>query len=101
MTALDTRTLMASGRMFLPTETDPAVLLWQQTEGEVQPLELLKVFRVLPEKRVVALARWQGKLVLAKLFFARRRWQQHLQREIDGLEAIVAARIVAKRPPSR
>ena len=93
MTALDTRTLMASGRMFLPTETDPAVLLWQQTEGEVQPLELLKVFRVLPEKRVVALARWQGKLVLAKLFFARRRWQQHLQREIDGLEAIVAARI--------
>ncbi len=65
MTALNTRTLMASGRMFLPTETDPAVLLWQQTEGEVQPLELLKVFRVLPEKRVVALARWHYQKSLA------------------------------------
>ena len=91
MQTLDTRTLISSGRALLPTEAAPAVLRWQDADGEAQSLELLKVFRVLPEKRVVALARWRGQRVLAKLFFARMRWPQHLQRESDGVQAIVAA----------
>jgi tRNA A-37 threonylcarbamoyl transferase component Bud32 len=91
MQTLDTRTLISSGRALLPTEAAPAVLRWQDAHGEAQSLELLKVFRVLPEKRVVALAHWRGQRVLAKLFFSRLRWPQHLQREIDGVQAIVAA----------
>lgn len=93
MQTLDTRTLISSGRALMPTDADPAVLQWQDADGETQSLELLKVFRVLPEKRVVALARWRGQRVLAKLFFARLRWPQHLQREIDGVQAIVSAGI--------
>ncbi len=93
MQTLDTRTLISSGRALMPTDAEPAVLPWLDADGEAQSLELLKVFRILPEKRVVALARWRGQRVLAKLFFARLRWPQHLQREIDGIHAIVAAGI--------
>lgn len=93
MQILDTRTLISSGRALMSTDAEPAVLPWLDAGGEAQSLELLKVFRILPEKRVVALARWRGQRVLAKLFFARLRWPQHLQREIDGIRAIVAAGI--------
>lgn len=93
MQTLDTRTLISSGRALQPTDAAPAVLHWHDADGEAQSLELLKVFRILPEKRVVALARWRGQCVLAKLFFARVRWPQHLQREIDGVQAIMTAGI--------
>ncbi|MDO9319539.1 MAG: lipopolysaccharide kinase InaA family protein [Gammaproteobacteria bacterium] len=93
MQTLDTRTLISSGRALMPTDAAPTVLQWQDENGEAQSLELLKVLRILPEKRVVALARWRGQHVLAKLFFARVRWPQHLQREIDGVQAIVTAGI--------
>ncbi|MES3006744.1 MAG: lipopolysaccharide kinase InaA family protein [Pseudomonadota bacterium] len=93
MQTLDTRILISSGRALLPTDSAPAVLHWQDANGDAQTLELLKVLRILPEKRVVALAHWRGQRVLAKLFFARVRWPQHLQREIDGVQAIVTAGI--------
>ncbi|MDO8273644.1 MAG: lipopolysaccharide kinase InaA family protein [Gammaproteobacteria bacterium] len=93
MQTLDTRTLISSGRALLATDATPAVLHWVDADGGAQSIELLKVFRILPEKRVVALVRWRGQHVLAKLFFARVRWPQHLQREIDGVQAIMTAGI--------
>ncbi|MDP2346483.1 MAG: lipopolysaccharide kinase InaA family protein [Gammaproteobacteria bacterium] len=90
MQLLDTRTLIASGRA-LPL---PAVLQWQADGSAVtQTLELLSTFRVLPEKRVVALANWNGQLVVAKLFFARGRWTHHLERETRGIAVITEAGI--------
>src|SRR5690606_21414697 len=53
----------------------------------------LSILRVLPRRRVVALARWHGRTVVAKLFFARGRWQQHLQRERHGITNMVEAGI--------
>lgn len=89
MRPLETRTLLSSGRA-LPL---PAVLQWLSDSGETQTLELLSTFRVLPEKRLVALGNWNDQLVVAKLFFARGRWEQHLEREISGIASIVAADI--------
>lgn len=68
-------------------------------EGEgVQTLELLELYRVLPRKRMVALARWRGGLVVAKLFFARGRWEHHLQREVEGIKALSRAGIKTAEP---
>lgn len=93
MQPLDTRTLLSSGRA-LPL---PAVLHWLSGSGETQTLELLSAFRVLPEKRIVALGNWKGQLVVAKLFFARGRWEQHLERETNGIASVVAADIATPR----
>ncbi len=90
MRPLDTRTLIASGRA-LPL---PAILHWRMDGGgPPQSLEILSTFRVLPEKRIVALANWNGQLVVAKLFFARGRWVHHLERETQGIMAITGAGI--------
>ncbi|OGT74169.1 MAG: hypothetical protein A3H44_13650 [Gammaproteobacteria bacterium RIFCSPLOWO2_02_FULL_57_10] len=93
MQPLDTRTLLSSGRA-LPL---PAVLQWQSDSGTSETLEVLSVFRVLPEKRIVALANWNGQLVVAKLFFVRGRWAQHLERETQGIATIMAADIATPR----
>lgn len=87
MHSINTSSLLSSGRQLeLPASIDVRL---ERSVGEVtQTLELLELFRILPFKRVVALARWQGALVVAKLFFARSRWEQHLQREVQGISAM-------------
>ncbi len=54
-------------------------------------VELLQVFRMLPGRRLVALASWQGQQVVAKLFFDRGRWTTHLRRELAGITAMQEA----------
>lgn len=92
MQAINTSTLLLGGRRLeFPASVE---LRLDNSVGEgTQTLELVELFRVLPKKRVVALARWQGSLVVAKLFFARGRWEQHLQREIQGVNALDSAGI--------
>ena len=90
MSFIDSATLIASGRdLKLPASLQVNF----EKAGAKQSLELLSILRVLPRRRVVALARWHGRTVVAKLFFARGRWQQHLQRERHGITNMVEAGI--------
>ena len=57
----------------------------------IQTLDLLQVFRIMPGKRVVALAVWKGQTVVAKLFFCPSRWREHLRRELKGIHAMQEA----------
>lgn len=86
MTLINTKTLITSGRALQLPATIECII-----DGLLTPIELLQMFRVLPMKRVVCLARWQGKLVVAKLFFARGRWEQHVAREEQGITALMTA----------
>jgi len=87
MQAISTSTLLSSGRkLVLPARVD--VRMEKSVGNGMQTLELIELLRVLPRKRVVALARWQGALVVAKLFFARRSWDRHQQREMQGITAL-------------
>ncbi len=85
---IDTRNLLSSGReLELPATLDIVL----ENAAASEPLELLTLFRVLPERRLVALARWRNQMVVAKLFFSRGRWQQHLERETRGIELVMRA----------
>lgn len=59
----------------------PAVPLQLQLNGE--PLLLERLLRVLPGQRYVALARWRGRAVLAKLLVGGKA-ERHFQRELSG-----------------
>lgn len=88
MTSIDTTALITSGRALQLPATIECVV-----EGVVASLDLLEAFRVLPRKRLVCLARWNGRLVVAKLFFARGRWSQSTVREEQGIKALMKAGI--------
>jgi len=88
--AIDSAFLHSAGRdLQLPATLQVSF----EKSGEDQSLQLLSVLRVLPRRRLVALARWHDRTVVAKLFFARSRWQQHLLRERHGITNMVAAGI--------
>jgi tRNA A-37 threonylcarbamoyl transferase component Bud32 len=59
----------------------------------VQELTLTHLFRIIPGRRAVALGFCGGHKIVAKLFFETGRWQQHLQRELDGLRVMREAGI--------
>lgn len=83
---IDTRSLLSMGReLELPATLDICL----DNAAVSEPLELLTLFRVLPERRLVALARWRDQVIVAKLFFSRGRWQQHLERETRGIELVM------------
>lgn len=56
-------------------------------------LTALQPVRVLPGKRWVGRAQWQGRAVYAKLFLDRKRARVHQRRELKGLRALAAAGI--------
>lgn len=92
MQTINTSTLLSKGRQLaLPASVE--VRLTNSVGDASQTLELIELFRLLPKKRVVALARWQGALVVVKLFFARGRWEQYLHKEKQGFAALSAAGI--------
>lgn len=89
MISLDTQSLLAQGRaLTLPATLE--VCLSQRPE-DVETLTLLQTFRVLPGKRIVALARWRNELTVVKVFLARGRWEQHVAREVAGISLLLAA----------
>ena len=53
---------------------------------------VLRLLRVLPEKRIVGEAQWQGRRVLAKLFVADHA-QRHWSSEKSGIEALLRAQV--------
>jgi tRNA A-37 threonylcarbamoyl transferase component Bud32 len=58
-----------------------------------KPLYCEKLIRVIPGKRIVVFGRWDDKPVVAKLFFARGKAKKHIQRDIAGIEALVATNV--------
>ncbi|MEZ5490055.1 MAG: lipopolysaccharide kinase InaA family protein [Gammaproteobacteria bacterium] len=56
------------------------------TSAPPEPVELAisRILRLLPGKRLVGVAHWQNRAVIIKLFYHRRRWSRHLQRELAG-----------------
>ena len=70
----------------------PFTLLLDAQYTEAKRLECMEVVRVIPGKRLVCRAEWQGKSVFAKLYLgARKDWLGELQ----GLNALHAAGIAA------
>lgn len=56
-------------------------------------LEIKKILRLLPGKRLVAVGQWEGKSVIAKLFFQAGHWKRHIRRERNGIELISQAEL--------
>lgn len=48
----------------------------------------LSVIRILPKHRIVVFGHWQGKTVIAKLFFHPRRANQHLKQDVTGIKLL-------------
>lgn len=86
MNSLDTQALLAQGRhLTLPATLE---ICLSDAPDKVSALQLLRTFRVLPGKRIVALVRWNEALAVAKIFFARGRWEQHVNREVEGIRLL-------------
>ncbi len=62
-------------------------------DGHAQELLVEQVLRTVPRKRVVCAGVWQGRPVVAKVFFAARRGRNHAAREVRGVEALQRAGI--------
>lgn len=82
MLKLDAQSLAAAGRN-IPVPFDLTL-----SDGRVLTVE--RLLRVLPGKRVVGVANWQGNQVLVKCFVAARS-EQHWQRETQGIELLLSA----------
>jgi tRNA A-37 threonylcarbamoyl transferase component Bud32 len=55
-------------------------------DGQVFSAE--QVVRTIPKKRLVAFGKWQGKAVVAKIFFDGKHAHQHLDKDIAGMQAL-------------
>jgi tRNA A-37 threonylcarbamoyl transferase component Bud32 len=90
MKRADTKTLVIAGRNL---ELPATMNIRMAGREDLCSLELHRLFRVLPGKRIVALARCEGRDLVVKLFFAKGRWQHHVERELRGIQALQAADI--------
>jgi len=66
-----------------PTE---CALREEDLEDKPQEITISRILRLLPGKRLVAVTDWQGQSVIVKLFYHKRRWVRHLQREMAGFK---------------
>lgn len=57
-------------------------------DGNASELEITKVLRILPGKRLTAIGNHKGKTIVAKLFFHPSSWQRHLDKECSGIKEI-------------
>lgn len=51
-------------------------------------LEFESILRIVPGRRLVALARWRDSLVIVKLFFHARHWKRNLLRDLNGINLL-------------
>ena len=57
-------------------------------EGGLDKIKINEILRIIPRKRLVAKAKWQGKAVVVKIFFAPLRWKRNLSGEISGINLL-------------
>lgn len=62
-------------------------------DGHVQELLVDQILRTVPQKRLVCAGVWQGRPVVAKVFFAAHRGRNHAAREVRGIDALQRAGI--------
>lgn len=55
-------------------------------DGVEVKLEILNILRILPGKRLTAVARFDGKKIVAKLFFHPQAWKRKLDKELRGMQ---------------
>lgn len=56
--------------------------------GRVDQIEINEIIRIVPGKRLVGRAKWQGAIVIVKIFFAPLRWRPNLSRDIFGINLL-------------
>jgi tRNA A-37 threonylcarbamoyl transferase component Bud32 len=83
---VDTERLISAGRDIRM----PFRMQVPRSGGECVEIEFVKTLRLLPSKRIVALARDQGKPILVKTFLGRYA-SRNAAREVSGVEAITRA----------
>ena len=57
-------------------------------DGCLDQIEINEILRIIPRKRLVAIATWQGVTVVVKLFYAPLRWKRNLSRDISGINLL-------------
>ncbi|MFK7863489.1 MAG: lipopolysaccharide kinase InaA family protein [Pseudohongiellaceae bacterium] len=65
------------------------------TDEGVKNLVVTKILRLLPGKRLTAVAQYQGSTVVAKLFFHPQSWQRHRDKERQGIKVIKKHKLLA------
>lgn len=63
------------------------------TEQGPLDLKIDSMLRVVPGKRLVALSKWQDRVVVVKLFINSNRWKRTMLRDINGINTLKQARI--------
>lgn len=56
-------------------------------------LRIESILRIVPGKRIVALSRWQNRMVIVKLFFQPGHWQRNLQADVRGINLLIQSDI--------
>ncbi len=87
--------LIAAGEILRATGPELSVpfRLALVCDGHAQELQVDQVLRTVPRKRLVCAGVWQGRPVVAKVFFAAHRSRNHATREVRGVEALQRAGI--------
>lgn len=80
MNSLSCANLTSMGR-HIPTPFGLPVV----EDQEQSVLEIESILRLVPGRRLVALARWRDRLVIVKLFFHAGHWRRHLLRDLNGI----------------
>ena len=88
MNTLSCTNLSAMGRD-IPT---PFQLSITEEQGR-SILEIESILRIVPGRRLVALARWRDSQVIVKLFFHGSHWKRNLQRDLNGINLLSQAKI--------
>ncbi len=89
MNTFDADLLIQAGREL----REPFMLSLVHGNGEETEMTVQKILRLLPRKRIVALASVDGKQFLAKIFVGRYSWR-HAKREVAGAGAIEDAGVL-------
>jgi tRNA A-37 threonylcarbamoyl transferase component Bud32 len=78
---------------FARAQQDVPILFSLKLKHSNANLTLKQCLRVVPGKRIVALASWKGKDVIAKVFFQPNHSKRHLTREVIGITTLNNASI--------
>ena len=67
----------------------PTPFLLETHKGDaLEKIQVDQILRVVPKKRLIAIAKWRGSVVIAKLFFAPMHWRRNLSSDIAGIQLL-------------
>ncbi|PCJ25447.1 MAG: hypothetical protein COA96_07375 [SAR86 cluster bacterium] len=89
MTPLSCAELNSMGRNI----STPFYLSLSQVPKGQDILKIESILRLVPGRRLVALAQWNGKQVIAKLFFHARHFKRNMRRDLEGINQLIQSDI--------